>query len=185
MVLWSVIDTETTGLYDEDYAVSLGTLIADINPERRMIECVDSMYSLIRIPDPSMTEKTRHIHGISSEEVARAPGPAEVCGQYLKLLDQHEFRHAAAWNQSFDRRFVEKLFDQAEMKRPVLRWMEMQPFHRARLDSHACNLKCDSIRALSGHHALKDCARAIGVFAENNGYALDTSSVMKALSTCK
>ncbi len=43
MVLWSVIDTETTGLYDEDYAVSLGTLIADINPERRMIECVDSI----------------------------------------------------------------------------------------------------------------------------------------------
>jgi DNA polymerase III epsilon subunit-like protein len=185
MVLWSVIDTETTGLYDEDNAVSLGTLITDINPDRRTIECIDSMYSLIRIPDPSMAEKTRHIHGISPEEVASAPGPAEVCRQYTKLLDCHGFRHAAAWNQSFDRRFVEKLFDRAEMKRPTLHWVEMQPFHRARLDSHVCHLKCGSIRALPGHHALKDCARAIGVYAENNGYVLDTASVFKALSIWK
>lgn len=185
MVLWSVIDTETTGLYDKDYAISIGTLIADINPERCTIECVDSMYSLIRIPDPAMTEKTRHIHGISPEEVAMAPGPVEVCRQYQELLDRHMFTHAAAWNHTFDRRFVEKLFDLAKMRRPTLHWIEMQPFCRARLDSHVCNLKYDSIRKLPGHHALKDCARAIGVYAEGNGYELDTSSVMRALSTYK
>lgn len=57
IVMWSIVDTETTGLNDDDYVVSLGTLIADVNPDKGAIECVDSMYSLIRSPDPSMAEK--------------------------------------------------------------------------------------------------------------------------------
>jgi DNA polymerase III epsilon subunit-like protein len=126
--------------------------------------------------------KTRYIHGISHEEVAATPLPVEVCDQYVELLNRYGLKHAASWNQSFDRRFVEKLFKQAAMKPPALSWVEMQPCNCARLDTHACNLKCSDIRALSGHHALKDCARAIGVYAENNGFVLDTSSVIKALS---
>jgi hypothetical protein len=61
MVLWSVIDFETTGKNKirKDYAVSLGTLIADINDEKGTIKCIDSFYSLINIPNPLMTEPRR------------------------------------------------------------------------------------------------------------------------------
>ena len=183
MVLWSVIDTETTGLYDEDYAISLGTLIADVDADRGTIECIDSMYSLIRIPNPSMTEKTRFIHGIYPEEVASASEPVEVCGRYVQMQERYGFSHVAAWNQSFDRRYVEKLFRQADMKLPSLKWVEIQPFNRARLDTYASQLKCKDIRKLSGHHALKDCARALGVYAEYNGYKLDVPSLMRTLQT--
>lgn len=183
MVLWSIIDTETTGLYDEDYAISLGTLVADIDSNNGIIECIDSMYSLIRIPDPSMAEKTRFIHGIHAEEVANASEPVEVCRQYAQMQERYGFGHAAAWNQPFDRRYVEKLFKQAHMKPPSLKWVEMQPFNRARLDTYTGQLKCKDIRMLSGHHALKDCARALGVYAEYNGYKLDVSSLLRALQT--
>lgn len=183
MVLWSVIDTETTGLFDEDYAISFGTLIADVDTYKNTIECIDSMYSLIRIPNPLMTNKTKFIHGIRSEDIANAPEPFEVCGQYTRLLRQYNFKHAAAWNQSFDRRYLEKLFRQADIKLPLLEWIEMQPFTRARLDTHAGQLKCMDIRRLSGHHALKDCARALGVYAEYNGYTLDVPSLIRTLQT--
>ncbi len=185
MVIWSVIDTETTGIVTEDYAISLGTLIADIDHEEGTIECIDGMYSLICIPDPSMAERTRRIHGILPENVALAPSPSDVCSKYLELKSNHRFMHAAAWNHQFDRRFVEKLFYLAYVKAPVLQWEELQPMPYAKLDKYVPRLKCEYARSLSGHHALKDCARALSVYAEYNGYNLDVVSLKEVMQAMK
>lgn len=185
MVLWSVIDTETTGIVAGDYAISLGTLVADIDLEEGTIECIDSMYSLICIPEPSMAERTRWIHGISPENVATAPPPSDVCSQYLELKSNHCFIHAAAWNHPFDRRFVEKLFNLAKVKVPALQWEELQPKPYARLDKYVPRLKCEYAKSLSGHHALMDCARALCVYAEYNGYDLDVPLLKKAMQAYK
>lgn len=181
MAIWSVVDTETTGISSNHYAISIGTLIADIDQKQNSIECIDSMYSLIQIPDPSMAELTKWIHGISTKQVSTAPLPSDVCNEYLKLKRKHRFKYAAAWNHPFDRRFIEKMFNMAEMNAPALIWKELQPIPFAKLDRHACNLNCNAIRNLKGHNALNDCARALGVYAEYNDYNLDVTSLKKAL----
>jgi DNA polymerase III epsilon subunit-like protein len=186
MVLWSVIDFETTGKNKirKDYAVSLGTLIADINDEKGTIKCIDSFYSLINIPNPLMTEDTKHIHGICVEDVAKAPTPSDVCSEFLRLNRQYKFKHAAAWYYAFDKGFFDRLFIQADMRVPSLNWKELQPVMYARLDEYSPNLKCELVKELPGHHALKDCARALCVYAENNGYDFDTPSLINELNAC-
>jgi DNA polymerase III epsilon subunit-like protein len=185
MVFWSVIDTETTGIVEDDYAISLGTLVVDIDHEEGIIECIDSMYSLICIPDPLITKKTQRIHGISPENIMLAPSPLDVCSQYLKLESDYRFMHVAAWNHLFDRRFMEKLFNLAGVKLPALQWEELQPKPYAKLDKYVPLLECEYVRSLSGHHALNDCARALSVYAEHNGYDVDVLSLTKVIQAYK
>jgi DNA polymerase-3 subunit epsilon len=180
-VLWGVVDTETTGLTAADHAISLGVLIAEVDHSGGTITCLDSIYTLIRIPDPSMAEQTKFIHGISQEEVEGAPVSAEVCMKFLDLKRRHRFSYIAAWNHRFDRRYLEKLFALAGIPAPAVSWVEMQPAPYAKLDTHACQLRCGEIRSLPGHNALNDCVRALGVYAEHNRYDLDMPSLIRAI----
>src|SRR5271157_2354600 len=112
MVLRSIIDFETTGLnkWHSDYAISMGTLIVDFDNDDSTIKYIDSLYSLIHIPNPAMAKDTHHIHGISTIEVAKAPEPSHVCTEYLNLKRQYKFKQAAAWYYPFDKGFFERLY---------------------------------------------------------------------------
>lgn len=181
-MMWGIIDFETTGLYQgrKDFAISMGAIVADFGKDKT-VKCTDSMYSLIRIPQLDWVEDSRRFHGISPDEVAKAPEPLEVCSEYKKMQGNHKIKQAAAWNHVFDKGFFERLFLSQDLAVPKMTWNEMQPFQYAKLDNHASRVKCDCVRALTAHHALNDCARALCVYSENNGYELDTESLMNAL----
>lgn len=187
MVLRGIIDFETTGLNKgrRDFAISIGTLITDFDTNDGTIECIDSLYSLIHIPNPTMVKDTEHIHGITIEEVTKAPDSSYVCSEFLKLKSQHKLRQAAAWYYPFDKGFFERLFERADVKAPVLKWNELQPRSFAKLDDFTPLVKCDLVRKLPAHHALRDCARALCVYAENNGYTLDIPSLSNELDSWK
>lgn len=183
-VILCVVDTETTGLgiFDrkqkrDDHALSIGLVVADVDLETRHIECLDSAYSLISIPDPEMANDAYHIHGISPEMVAAAPDAAEVCRQFLQVHDSYGFEFAGAWNHRFDRYFIDKLFSRSRMRLPGLRWIEMQPEMYAKLDRYATSIACDDIKALPAHNALNDCMRALGVYATIGGFEIDISRI--------
>lgn len=186
MALLCVIDTETTGLgkfdrrkpvYD-DYPISLGAVIADVNSSLRTVTCVDGMYSLIRIPDPSRAQRTMMIHGILPEEVEQAPPAKLVCNDMLHLLKRHDRMHVGAWNHQFDRYFVEILYAMARMPPPALKWVEMMPYEKASLDRCVANyVRHEEVRCLDAHNAFNDCIRALSVHAALRGYTLDISKV--------
>jgi hypothetical protein len=189
MVIFGVVDTETTGLgkfdrrspRDDDFALSIGLVIADADLDAMYLKCLDSMYSLIRIPDPSRSRDTFHIHGISEDSVATAPKPQEVCLSVLELQKRYGFDVAGAWNHRFDRYFVDRLFRLSRMERPAWDWLELQPMPYAKLDHHAQSAGNREIRSLPGHNALNDSIRALGVFAERKGFELDLSAIQRNL----
>ncbi|MCD1296266.1 hypothetical protein CUJ83_14785 [Methanocella sp. CWC-04] len=183
MVILSVIDTETTGLgifnrgcpCHDDHAISLGMVIADVDVDTRNIKCLDSMYSLICIPDPSRAEDTYMIHGIRSEEIEKAPSPAEVCEIFLGMRERYGFQYAGAWNHEFDKYFIRRTFKLSGLKKPALNWVEMQPRKFAKLDHYVSSVIYPEIKGLAGHNALNDCLRALGVYATLGGMELDMS----------
>lgn len=181
MVLLNVINFETTGLDDyrtkfrRDLPISIGALIADFKDDKT-IECRGSLYSLIRVPNPSWSKDSKIKHGLSVEEVASAPEPSKVCAKYLKFKRNHGFEHAAAWNYPFDEKHLGRLFELANEKAPTLNWRELQPAPYTSLEKCKSSIKCDCIRNLSSHHALYDCAIELCFYAEKNGYNLNIPS---------
>jgi DNA polymerase III epsilon subunit-like protein len=190
MVLLKVIDFETTGLddyrtnYRTDLPISIGALVADLKDDKT-IECKGSLYSLIRIPNPSWAQDSKRIHGIPVEDIATAPEPSKVCEQYLKFKHKYGFEEAAAWNYTFDKKHFGRLFGLANAKAPEMNWRELQPAPYVSLDSCIPRINCDYVRSRSSHNALNDCALELCFYAENNGYSLDVSSVKKVLESWK
>ncbi len=185
MVIFGVLDTETTGLgkFDrhaprhDDFAISVGLVIADADLDAQQIKCTDCLYSLIRIPDPDRSKDTFHIHGISEDQVAAAPAPQDVCASILRMQERHGFDVAGAWNHRFDHYFIDRLFNLSEMEKPKWDWLEMQPAPYAKLDHHVQSVSHDDIRQLPGHNALNDSVRALGVWAHRKGFELDISPI--------
>jgi len=189
MVIFGVLDTETTGLgkFDrraprhDDFAISLGLVIADADLEAEQIRCLDCLYSLIRIPDPERSKDTFHIHGISEDLVAGAPEPQEVCAAIGSLQERYGFDVAAAWNHRFDRYFIDRLYRLSRLERPQWDWLELQPAPFAKLDHHVQSVGRADVRSLPGHNALNDSVRALGVFAHRKGFDLDLSPIKSRL----
>lgn len=187
MVLLCVIDTETTGLgifnkgspRHDDYPVSVGAVVADVDIDHREITCLDSMYSLVRIPDPSRAEDTFFIHGITQEEIERAPMPGEVCERILSMKKIHGFDYAGAWNHQFDKYFMRKLFKLSKVRELPMNWIEMQPRKFAKLDDYVPRIVCDEIKCMPGHNALNDCYRALGVYATLGGFEIKMDMVVE------
>jgi len=186
VTLLCVIDTETTGLgkFDRsnpgriDYPISIGAVIADVNVIKKQVRCVDGLYSLIRIPDTSRAEETMLIHGILPEELDSAPRPGMVCLQLNELLSKYETMPIGAWNNQFDKHFVDVLFRMAHMVPPSLVWSEMMPSSYASLDRFVkAYVKHDEVLCLEAHNAFNDCIRALGVYAVLHGYQLELSGL--------
>lgn len=189
MVFFGVVDTETTGLgifnkpspRHDDYAVSIGLTIADADFDMQHIDCIDCFYSLVRIPDPARSRETFHIHGISEDRIASAPSPQDVCASIRGLQERYGFEVTGAWNHRFDQYFVDRLFKQSAGEQPGWRWLEMQPVPYAKLDKHAAAVSHEEVRSLPAHNALTDSIRALGVFADNNGFDMDLSRIRHKL----
>jgi DNA polymerase III epsilon subunit-like protein len=185
MVIFGVLDTETTGLgkFDrraprhDDFAISVGLVVADADIDAEQIKCLDCMYSLIRIPDPDRSKDTFHIHGISEDRVAAAPAPQEVCASILGMQERYGFDVAGAWNHRFDHYFIDRLFRLSDLEKPEWDWLELQPAPFAKLDYHVQSVSHEDIRQLPAHNALYDSVRALGVFAHRKGFELDLAPI--------
>ena len=186
MSLISVVDIEATGLgkfdtthyKEDDYPVSIGIIVASVEEEKKVIRCIDSYTSLIKIPNPSKVEKTSLIHSIFPEDLENAPGPKEVCRHVIDLYNKYGLSLAGAWNHRVDRYFFDILFKMGKMEQPTLKWIEMQPERMASLELYV--LKCvndPDVLSAEAHDALNDCVRAIGVMAALKGCTLDLSGV--------
>lgn len=183
---FAVIDTETTGLgiFDrvnprhDDYPISIGMLIAEFDEDKKAIRCIDSMHSLIRIPNPERAEDTALIHGIMPEDLEDAPSPREVCDAVTGLCGDHGLSVAAAWNHRFDKYFVDRLYSLGKAQAPGFTWFELQPAKMARLSTYTKKVVArEDVLCLPAHHALCDCVRALAVFATMGGHELDLSGV--------
>jgi hypothetical protein len=185
MVIMGVIDTETTGLgifnrecpCHDDYAISIGIVIADVDIDTKHIKCLETMYSLIRVPDPMRAEDTYFIHGLCCEEIEAAPSPEEVCGKILEMRDNYGLYYTGAWNHEFDKYFLRRIFRLSKMREPDFKWIEMQPRKFAKLDHYVPSIRCEEIKCLAGHNALNDSLRALGVYANIGGFELDISNI--------
>jgi DNA polymerase-3 subunit epsilon len=186
MSLISVVDTETTGLgkfdkrglQEQDYPISIGIVVADVDECSKTIKCLDGMYSLIRIPNPSLAERTMLIHHILPEEVESAPSPRYVCKCVLDLFKRHGIMPICAWNYPVDKYFMDILFKMARLESPVIKWVEMKPEARACLETYVNScVHEERILGLEAHNAFNDCNRTLGVYAALEGFALDLSGV--------
>lgn len=186
MDLISVLDFEATGLgkfdraggKEDDYPVSVGIVVARVDDGEKVVRCIDSFQSLIRVPNPMKVEETAFLHGIFPEDLENAPRPKDVCRQIVDLYRKHGLSSAGAWNCRVDRYFFDALFRMGKTEPPALRWIEMQPERRASLEHYVSRCVTDrQVLMLDAHDALNDCLRALGVMAALKGYALDLSGV--------
>jgi DNA polymerase III epsilon subunit-like protein len=175
----AVVDFETTGKHLTDYPVSVGALV--VNVDGYTIYPVDSLYSLIRIPDPGLANDTTHIHGITPAMVAEAPEPVDVALKFVFLKGDNDIRMLAAWNVAFDRGFLGRLFEMAGARPPTFRWCELQVDDYAKLDNYVPYCRCSLVKSLPGHHALADCARELAVYADHYGYEVDVESLKQQI----
>lgn len=191
MTLIGIVDLETTGLgkFDranparDDYPISIGIVIADIDEEAKTIHCVDSYYSLIRIPNPFRAEELSYLHHIFPGDLENAPRPRVVCDEILNLLEKYGDVPLGAWNHQFDHYFVNKLFSMARMNPPALKWMEMQPERMASLERWVTKyVDNPDVLELNAHDALNDCIRTISVIAAIRQYELDMTQIVQPLS---
>ena len=181
-----MVDVEATGLgrfdrrlpFDDDYPVSIGIVVASIDDYEKRIRCIDSYYSLIRIPKPVGVLESTVFHKIYPKDLVDAPVPNEVCRQIMGLYRRHGKMPAGAWNYHVDRYFVEILFKMGGMKKPEFKWIELKPNESASLDKYVAEHVVDQkVRNLRPHHALNDCVRALGVMAAITNSSLDLSGV--------
>ncbi|WP_424357137.1 exonuclease domain-containing protein [Methanocella sp. MCL-LM] len=186
MEILSIVDLEMTGLgkfdianpVDDDYPVSIGIILAGVDEESKVIRCLDSFHTLIRIPNPSKVEETSIFHHIFPEDLEAAPKPKEVCGQIRKFYEKYGEIPAGAWNHKVDRHFVDILFKMGKMESPMRKWVELQPERMASLEKYVAQYVQDpAILGLDAHDALNDCIRTIGVMAALKNYGLDMSGL--------
>jgi hypothetical protein len=186
MSLISVVDTETTGLgkfdkrglREQDYPISIGIVVADIDEGSKTIKCLDGIYSLIRIPNPSLAERTMLLHHILPDEVESAPLPKVVCKGLLELYGRHGIMPVCAWNYQVDKYFMDILFKMANLESPSLKWLEMKPDGMACLDTYVNScVHEESILDLEAHNAYNDCIRALSVYSTLHGFNFDIAGV--------
>lgn len=100
---WVVIDTETTGLTNDDRIVEIAALA--INPET--MEPVEQFVTLLH---PERDTGASSVHGISAEMVEDSPRFAEIAEKFARFLNG---RVLVAHNLKFDVGFLEREFHRA------------------------------------------------------------------------
>lgn len=90
-----VLDTETTGLPDENGMPDIVTLGITVVVNREVSECIEYKFK----PQKMITEEARSIHGISNEQAARFPSFDSQWGRIAKNLTD---RLVVIHNASFD-----------------------------------------------------------------------------------
>lgn len=107
------LDTETTGLEDEDEVIELALLPFEYERDTGVITDVhvDRAIAALRQPSTPITPESSAIHGITNEDVA---GKSIDAAQVATLLDDAQL--VIAHNAAFDRPMVEKLWPGFETK---------------------------------------------------------------------
>ncbi len=107
------LDTETTGLEDEDEVIELALLPFEYERDTGVITAVhvDRAIAALRQPSTLITPESSAIHGITNEDVA---GKSIDAAQLATLLDDAQL--LIAHNAAFDRPMVEKLWPAFEAK---------------------------------------------------------------------
>lgn len=108
---WAVLDTETTGLGNDDEVLELAIISST----------GDVLFSsLIQPQDPQRTDLATHIHGISSEMLATAPTFPQVWPQIAAIFQQ--YAQILVYNASFDSRMLALMVRRYGYQLPPVQW---------------------------------------------------------------
>jgi DNA polymerase-3 subunit epsilon len=162
-----MIDTETTGLDEaEGRIVELAIVVAEAGK-------VVAVHHWMLNPGMPIPEAATAVHGIRDQDVARAPSFADVAVEVATAL---EGALPAAYNASFDRRFVEAEWARTGLSvrppalDPATRWID--PYVWARLIQ----------RYERGKKRLGDVAGRLGLSAaESHRATADAELALKVL----
>ena len=162
-----VIDTESTGLDQQDEPVSVAVVLLEIEPIKgKLIREVDSYHGL-REPSVPIHPKAQAVHGMSLEHLR---GASLDMQKLRKIVDSADI--FVAHNAPFDRRMISKVVPALMHAKWVcsinsLRWLwnEVSP-KSASLDT-ICKIL--EINRPSPHNAMADCQALITVLLTHSG----------------
>lgn len=100
---WVVIDTETTGLTQDDRIVEIAALVIDS-------ETMEPVEEFITLLHPDRDTGASAVHGISADMVENSPRFADIAEKFAHFL---QGRVLVAHNLKFDMGFLEREFDRA------------------------------------------------------------------------
>lgn len=158
-----VLDTETTGMDNEDVVIEIAVL-----------DTSGGVLLDTRIhPEAPITAGALAVHSITAEMLEGAPRFTEIWPQLLALIKD---RHVVCYNADFDLRLLRQTAKKVGLKRPegwgkhVHCLMEMYAGYRGHLRSDGsyawCSLTtaCQEERIAPGHHsAAGDCRAALAL----------------------
>ncbi|WP_019545526.1 DEDDh family exonuclease [Streptomyces sulphureus] len=151
---YAVVDVETTGLAKDDRIVSAAVYRVDARGE---IE--DHWYTQV---NPERDPGPTWIHGLTAEELARAPRFAEIAEEFAERLAD---RVLVAHNAVFDWSMIAREFARAKRTAPVNR----------RLCTIALSKE---LRLPLPNHKLESLAAHFGVVQQHAHHALDDARVL-------
>lgn len=174
--LVAVIDTETTGLSENDEPISVGVVLLEVNGES--IEEIDSYYGL-REPSVPINPEALRVHGLAME---RLRGLSFDMRHLRKLLDSADL--LVAHNAKFDRRMLARLIPSIVSAEWACSMYTLK-FDWAKIASGRWSLDaiCDAL-AISRpqpHNALSDCRALISVLKTRAGSTRRSSTRMERL----
>lgn len=106
-----VLDSETTGLGDEDEVIEL----ALVHPSGAVL-----FSSLIRSQDLQRPDLATHIHGITSHMLQGAPSFPDIWPTICAIL--RRYRHILVYNAAFDRRLLTVTASRYGLRLPACTW---------------------------------------------------------------
>ncbi len=169
-----ILDTETTGLGDNDEVIQLA--LVDVNG--------NVLLDTLLRPDVPVVPEARSVHGITDEILADAPCFSDLYDTIAKLLRHHSI---LAYNAEFDRRLLEQTcakygfpaFEIAEwdcvMERYADFWGKRSKAGHHKVQSLATACTQQGIDVDGNHEAVQDCQltleliKAMAVADEDEG----------------
>lgn len=165
-----VIDTETTGLSPNyNKVLTVGMLLVDV--EKKHLKILDSNHIFVKHKDYNASSSALKVNGIDLEEHHKIGiTPKKACNEINTFINKNLLRETplVGHNISFDRRFLNALFDQGESlskfhhesEDTMFIWRSLQNQNKvpcilnSKLGTIASHFNIDYQKA---HDALADC----------------------------
>lgn len=157
------LDTETTGLTNNDEVIEFAIVLFRYNVARRKLRVINR-YSGLREPSCAIDPGAEAVHGISFDQVQGKRLKDRAVRRILRKAD-----FLIAHNAAFDRRFVTRLYPQTE----EMRWycsMNGISWKKKGFTSRGLQqlLAAHSIKVKRGHRALDDVMSALNLLAQTD-----------------
>lgn len=159
----AVVDTETTGLAEEDEVISIGIILLEVSAKSgKLIREIESYYGL-REPMVSIHPMAAKVHGLKHDDLR---GRSLDMQRLTEIFEEADI--IAAHNAKFDYRMLIKIFPELSYAKWGCTCLGLRDFWR-----NMPNRKLDTICAALGvnrpepHNAMSDCRALIEVLVKS------------------